>query len=249
MRALEAKMTYPALCALRKTGNRSGLERTFALAMERRIVFDAASICKYLGDENSERQVVELAVRLDKLRALETFLQSVADSYAERLFDEYERRKGFQGSAHFDLPETIAAAHSLAGNYDVGIGIAKAGLFSACMFETFGLPVYIVESHRHALSATFRWVDKRPDLKGKKVIVLENDVISGKTMRRVVGQLIHQRPECIDVYFNVGPSDGTGYHSKLENVPERVRNVYHPGNLDYNNFWPGIQILKEKCHP
>jgi len=116
-------------------------------------------------------------------------------------------------------------ASVLAGDYDLGVVVAYGGLSGGYALEVMGLPVKVIEAKRKGKGASFDWrnVDPRV-IEGKDVLVVENDVMTGRTLRRVARELGRANPKSIDLYFTLRE----GYNDE-RNIPDDFRNVRHYG--------------------
>lgn len=127
--------------------------------------------------------------------------------------------------------------HAVADRYDHGVGIATGGLGLTYIMARMGLPVSIVDAHRYGKGATFSWNGEEPDLRGKRVAVLETDVVSGRTSRRVLRELRRLRPESIDLVLEKNPAEVGGCSGTLTgNIPPEYDRVLHPKEFSYGRL-------------
>jgi hypothetical protein len=122
---------------------------------------------------------------------------------------QYIRSKGFplQGdeaffaARGFQLAVACRAANKLAPEYDVGIGLAWGGAPISFIFEKHGLPVKLVAAKRKGAGVIWRPIDELNYelLRGRKVLVLEIDVLAGRTLRRAMNELEQYKPSKIDL--------------------------------------------------
>ncbi|MFO1519097.1 MAG: phosphoribosyltransferase [bacterium] len=122
---------------------------------------------------------------------------------------EYATRRGFQKVYQFGFLETFRNLLALSSEYDVFVGIARAGLFSASVADLLGLPNYAMEVHAHGRrKPTSRWVDSvgEEQISGKRVLLLDKDAVTGATVEEAVRLLAPLHPSEIGIYFNHGPS-------------------------------------------
>ena len=100
---------------------------------------------------------------------------------------------------HFDdrIPE---AAKDLRGSYDICVALAMDGLGFGFVFHEHGWPTKVVRLHRKGSGATYDEITpiSRQDIAGKRVVLLDNDMCTGRTMSRAVRELQAHKPECID---------------------------------------------------
>ncbi len=148
----------------------------------------------------------------------------------------------------YSLGKTANMAHNMKDEYDISVGIAKGGLFSAYIFSKFGIHTKLAEAHAGTNNKTFEWIDDviPEEIEGKRVLVLENDLISGETSRKVLEVLQKYRPGGIDISFNVDPHGGKyGYGTIVENIPYGYGRVHFPSNFGYGKFNDAIRTVKE----
>lgn len=103
------------------------------------------------------------------------------------------------------LEKGVNAASTLTPQYDLGIGIASDGLWFSYLFGLYGLPTIVVDMKRRLNGATWKEIDKvgEEQIKNKKVILFDNDVVSGRTIRRAVREIIKFKPKKIDLLLSV----------------------------------------------
>ena len=128
------------------------------------------------------------------------------------------------GYPHAFTPIFIDEVSSIRGKYDLGVGIAQGGLYLAFLFELAGLPVMNVEMKRRGKGATW---NPQADfdgqkLKGKKVLLLENDLDTGRTLRRASKEITNYHPQSISVCFMEGKE-----HCNLSSLPPLIAEHYH----------------------
>lgn len=99
-------------------------------------------------------------------------------------------------------------AHRAAGilkpDYDIGLALAADGLGLGFAFERTGLPVRVVKLGRRGNGARWEPIDKicEEELKGKKVLLFDNDAVTGRTLRRTVRELSVFSPGYVDLLLN-----------------------------------------------
>lgn len=143
----------------------------------------------------------------------------------------------------FEFSQVFQAAYNLGSKYDLIIGNAKGGLCSAYAFYLLGFKTKLCETHRKGRGATFKWLDsvKETDFAGKNILLLDKDIVSGRSLRRIVRELSIYPYAKLDVFFNWGSS-----HSRLRNVPSEINEAFYPEKLDYGNFYEVLEILASK---
>lgn len=99
---------------------------------------------------------------------------------------------------------TFRAAQELSKSYDFGIGIAWGGVFSSFAFYSFGLPVSLVNMSRTGKGASWSPIDgiDYQKIHNKRVIVIENDAITGRTLRRAIREIGKFKPHSVDLLLH-----------------------------------------------
>ena len=151
-----------------------------------------------------------------------------------------------------NLPPEINIAHNLAGEYDVGVAVANGGLLSGFFFENYGLPVKVAETHRKTRSNKIQWktpIDESA-FKDKHVLVIENDIVTGKTAARIIQELSKYKPAQVDIALNLNPltNESAGIGCRAENIPNGYSNRYFPKSFDYNRFDVAIAKLEQSLN-
>lgn len=158
---------------------------------------------------------------------------------------EYARRKGFDKAYFFNIIQTVHNLISLAQDYDVFLGVARGGLYSASVADLLQFPNALIEVHAHGRKRPVsKWIDPQPRqlLNGKRVLILDKDAVTGATIAEMVRQLEPFKPKAIGVYFNHGPRgvDGKTTGPEVPRVlPGRARKriealgvkIHYPGNV------------------
>jgi hypothetical protein len=121
----------------------------------------------------------------------------------------YLRRKGmpistiepFFQTTGYHLAISCRAATKLAPDYDVGIGIAWGGAPLSFIFENHGLPIRLASAKRKGAGVSWRPIDELNEeaIEGKRVLVMEIDVLVGRTLRRAVAEIEKLKPRSIDL--------------------------------------------------
>lgn len=110
----------------------------------------------------------------------------------------------------------------LRDEYDLGFAITSHGLWLGYLFERAGLPMYIAHVKRKGNGAQVKLDDKltEKDLEGRRIILLDDAIETGRTLRAVTNQIRGNNPEVIDALV---------YHSFQEVSPERYGKIQHYG--------------------
>lgn len=111
----------------------------------------------------------------------------------------YNRYKGY-------LERACCAAKRLRQNYDLGIGIAKKGLWMSYIFGKYGLTIRDILTVREGRNRFTVPLDEiyRRDITNKRIIIFENDVVTGGTLRDVSDHLRKAEPKSIDLLVVFG---------------------------------------------
>lgn len=243
--SMEGDFPYLAVRAYRQLMDVDGLRKASNLALQKGDLSAAISGFNSINDKEGLRRCL---VQFDTSGGttswlLELIPTDLGTSISEG-FQRYCDQHGFKFAPEKRYDETVNAAYELAPKYDFGVAVARGGLFSAYLFEQFGLPTVIAETKRRGKGAMFKWHSNPDLLKGKKVIVLEEDVCSGRTMRRVIRELQRIEPCKLDLYLNIDPNFTS--HNKTQPVPEGFGKVYQPEELPYRNLLNGIEHMYER---
>ncbi len=101
----------------------------------------------------------------------------------------------------FMFEEACRAAQNVSKNYDLGISLAVDGLWLGYILEKSGFPVKAVKLKRKGNGATWKELDKldRSEIENKKLILLDNDSITGRTIKRAANEIHKYNPEFIDL--------------------------------------------------
>ncbi len=160
-------------------------------------------------------------------------------------FRTWNRKKGFRQERSVN-PHELIMAHALAGKYDVGIGIAKAGLAFAYLSSLLGLETYVADCHRKGRKNTsFAWKDEVHIKEGSRVLVLDIDVVSGRTSERVLQEILKYQPREVDLALTLDPKQGPyTLGSIVENIPQGYEKVYFPKDFSCNHFPQAVQRLE-----
>ncbi len=136
---------------------------------------------------------------------MENFTKEREDLESQK-FKAYINSRAHIDSALFfctELRLAYRAAQRLIPDYDLGIAIAKGGLFLGYVFETSGLPTQVVHMKRRKSWVTWNPINiiKKEDIKGKRILFLENDFVTGRTLEKAARKLNRFQPNCLDALF------------------------------------------------
>lgn len=142
-------------------------------------------------------------------------------------------------SPTFALDEATVAARALHGQYDLGIELAADGLATGYIFNCYGLPTKAVQLTRKGRGATWRPLDVivDQDIRDKRLLLFEWDVVTGTTLKRTVRELERYSPKHMDLLLTCGKS-----FASFESF-EKINKTFHiKGNLEVDQrsragFW------------
>lgn len=142
-------------------------------------------------------------------------------------------------SPTFALEEATAAARELKGQYDLGIELAADGLATGYIFKHYGLPTKAVKLSRKGRGATWQPIDElvAEDVRDKRLLLFEWDVVTGRTLTRAVRELNKYSPQYIDLLLTCGKS-----FASFESFSKIDKSVGVKGNLEVDQrsmagFW------------
>ncbi len=120
-------------------------------------------------------------------------------------YPSYCARKGLQqnsGIYHFYL-DHYYQIEQIKAEYDVGIGIAQGGLYLSYLFSLAGLPVMTVTMKRKGKGASFQPSADfdGSELKDKRVLLIDDDVHTGRTLQRAVREIELYKPQELGACF------------------------------------------------
>ena len=87
------------------------------------------------------------------------------------------------------------------------------------MFTWLGMDVLDVDVDEHSTveDRPYRELDDLSVIEGKNIVLIENDVVTGATLEKVITNLNRYKPKSISVYLGI--EEG---RQALENVPDEV---------------------------
>ena len=168
-------------------------ENWLCLARDIFVEFDQRDKLRTLAEKIMRTNDLHGAIRAygylgDKEKLLEAYQRTNNDSYSllslefyfgeESLvgfnndFDQWCSKLGYPRVAKQEPLKLFEMTSQLADKYDLGVGIAKGGLYLTYMFNQFGLETKVVDAHRRGRGATFKWVSEYSpvDIDGKKFL-------------------------------------------------------------------------------
>ncbi|MBR9706649.1 phosphoribosyltransferase [Candidatus Pacearchaeota archaeon] len=207
---------------------------------------------------NSREGLLQVIKEADKKPDAVTLNEATAsyigsETYLRNLncFYSWAEEIGFPNRYAFELPKVLKMAYSLSQEYDLGVGIAKGGLYSTYVFNLMGLDVKVAESHKQEIGESFNWISQfsPSDIQNKRVLVLDKDVDGGRTSKKVLETLQKYKPQKISLALNIEPVDErffTGGGTMMSNVPRGFGEIYYPSKFNYQNFDVAVEIFSDK---
>ncbi len=146
----------------------------------------------------------------------------------------------------FSVSQTAAAISSLSPSYDVCVALARGGLFAGTVAELLGHKVITLQVAAHDQKNPWsRFIGEvhPEDIRGKRVLLLEDDTVSGASIKEAVKALKPFGPVSMGVFFNHGYEyfDGKG----LEITRSLGLAVHHSENMTYEPSLPFFYRLHE----
>ena len=217
------------------------------------ILYGAIMASFNIGYKDGQRKCARRIIKggLDK-----SFLRyAISGTLTEKVSSGFkEIEKHFRiGVPSFPLHDTLNAAYVLRSKYDVALGNAKGGLYSAFIFEQMGYKTILCQTQKE--TDRFMWHTGTPEIvEGKRVLVLDKDVVSGASLVRVLREVNVYSPAEVSVFLNHSPiMDCSGTKekinligSKTKNIPDSYKNIFYPENLSYDKFWSAITRLEQR---
>ena len=210
---------------------------------------DANRAFEYLGDRKGIFRIIKAIEEKENdvtsYTALESYVGGDTIAKMNKRFQEWATSLGIQYAYSCYITKSLNMAYHLADKYDLGIGIAKGGLFSTYVFSKFGLATKVVQAHKKGKGATFEWVTEtsKDEIEGKRVAVFDKDVVSGRTARRVFREIKALKPKTLDLILNHDPCDFGEIGTIIANVPKGFDNVFYPKIFSYDSFDKAVEKL------
>jgi len=149
----------------------------------------------------------------------------------ERTVYSYTRRENLE-------PKILPAVVQLTKEYDIGVAIASKGLILGYYFDLRGFPIKVVNQKRKGKGATWNPIDNLEDLTDKNVLLLESDIITGRSAKRAERELQKFKPKLIDLLllFETVPISVGDYERTQKFLPQ-------PEKILQSRFTPNVKIL------
>lgn len=161
----------------------------------------------------------------------------VADMLAKgRYLGEGQRLASERDVKNEHIPHSFTSAFRTAkealerGGYDVALLVGPEGFAYEPIFRDLGIPTVAVNIPESDFGGrrTLKKFDDLSKLRGKRVLVVEDDVHSGATLRRLLRTLNQYGTTRLGLYLG-----STARHQNVSNVPPQFRHIYvAEANLD-----------------
>lgn len=153
----------------------------------------------------------------------------------------HKKQYGVDEGHGFEMLNGFVSASKLAPRYDVIVGVTNGGLFSAFNFKLAGVKVVMCEAHNHKSENTFKWLDEPGDLRGKRVLLVDKDMVTGGTIALVAAEVKKFKPRCIHAFFTHNPP-----YTHPEKLPVTVTKMFYTGSvIKKRDIWKGYLRLKQ----
>ncbi len=130
-------------------------------------------------------------------------------------------------------------AYSLREQYDLCVAIAAKGLRAGYFFELFGMPLIIADTHlrRRGQERSYtehRWLGEIEPawIRDKRIIVVDNDIVTGRTLKRVAKELSRFDPKSLAVALTDSVMDSPCLVRNLDNVPAKYEKLHLCSHYD-----------------
>ncbi len=133
----------------------------------------------------------------------------------------YTEGPGINNFVPHDCVAAFAMAQALidSGDFDHYVAVAPEGHIYGYFFEALG--VRVLSGSVDYPPTKLEPVDDLSVIKGSRVLIIEDDVSSGKTLGLVVAHLDQNNPCRLSLYLGHSKSI-----QKLDNVPNRIMTIY-----------------------
>jgi len=144
------------------------------------------------------------------------------------------------GSGFGYIPSLCKIARHLKGRYDVGVALARDALLLGYVFERHGLPVLVAQPSTEGIAkdgeASWKSIDRIDEqtIGDKRVLVLELDVLHGRTLRTVAKELTKYSPKSLDIFFILDTRRHKGNRIFLDPEAEKTEQELDGKDLSCN---------------
>lgn len=118
--------------------------------------------------------------------------------------ENFHRKYGIEDILYpLDIWASLYFIHKIVAEnkFDFGICIAPEALRYAALFELFRLPILAVFMDDSNPSRDFRILDNLEPIRQKDIIVIEDDVVTGKTLKIFLGEVKYYSPKSISLFL------------------------------------------------
>jgi len=173
------------------------------------------------------------------------------------LFDDLEERyrkyvasklgKDRNPCSFLYVNKACKAAQTITEDYDLGIEIATDGLALGYIFSLHGFPTKAVRLSRRGRGAIWQPIDdiSKEDINGKRLLLFDNDVVTGRTLRRTTRELGKSSPACMDLLLmhetTLLTVEGYKKWRKSYNIPA-IKDSFDFDPLEIRETPKGIEI-------
>jgi|GEM_PF-1186706 len=167
---------------------------------------------------------------------------------ASKHVKEYAKQLGYCTPTHFWLVPIARDLIRLSESYDVFVPIAKGGLYSGGVADLLGLRTIAMDVKAHERKnplSCFVSPFEPEDIRGKRVLILDKDVVSGASIREAARLLAQYEPAEIGVYLNWEVGDISSAEAAGE-IEATGMAVHHRGNMPDTPGLPSFYLLHER---
>lgn len=157
--------------------------------------------------------------------------------YVASIVGEKKAEKASEFHVFGHHQHACGAAKDLHEDYDLGIALTTEGLWLGYIAQNFGFPVLNVRLNRRGRGATWQPLDNldEANLEDKRIIVFDNDALTGRTLSRTAKELGKFNPKVMDLLLVYERSPLTPNLYKNGKVPK--------GLPDPKEFYSNIDVL------
>lgn len=160
-------------------------------------------IHKYSVDEIRNAGLVDLFLKFEE--GFRSYEPLVLISRLTRIHPKEVATNFNMFDGHLEM--ACNAAQSIGKDYDLGMGIAKKGLWLSYVFNLHGLPTYdvLVERHKEQRKRIPLSPLTRKLVKDKNILIFDNDIVTGNTVNTVSKDMVEagaKRTDLLLVYQN-----------------------------------------------
>ena len=249
--ALEEGDFVTALRAYIEVGDNNKVREIGEVCFRNEWYVDSNKAFRFLRDRDGVYRIIKKIERNNDTilhDTLEDYIGQETLEKARRGFSDWTQEKMVDCPSYsLKLSHVANMAYHLREKHDIGIGIARGGLLSAYIFGLFGLPIKLADAYRRGKGATFEWLDElnKADIECKRVAIFDKDVVSGRTTRRALREILKYNPQSVDLVLNHDPVTGPqGFGTHVSRIASGYGQKYFPKMFNYQNFDKAISMLE-----